>query len=116
MKPPARILFFVFITLVTLFGCENIQPSLDKTDLVPTDFETVNNLAHVTMSFSPRSISPTGGKITIKNDTQTDLVFGEPYLLEKKINNNWYEVPTIIEEYGFDDIGYELNKLTTSEW
>ena len=36
-------------------------------------------------------------------------------MLEKKIKGDWYQVPTIIDEYGFNDIGYDLTPSSEAQ-
>ncbi|WP_313757249.1 immunoglobulin-like domain-containing protein [Tissierella sp.] len=37
--------------------------------------------------------------------------------MEKKINETWYQVPVAINDnYGFEDIGHDLNSGDNREW
>ena len=42
------------------------------------------------------------------------------FWLKKEFQGNWYQVPIIIDQYGFNDIGYELppseNEEFTIDW
>ena len=48
----------------------------------------------------------TGATLVIKDNAKTHYTYGEWYKIEKKVNNEWYEVKPIIDDYGFDDIAY----------
>lgn len=86
-------------------------------DLKPTIYETVNNLEGVTMAVKEGTVSTTGLTLEFVSDTDKKCIYGEFFLLEKRINEKWYQVPITIEaEYGFNDIGYELNPGSRSEW
>ena len=36
--------------------------------------------------------------------------YGDWYKIEKEENGKWYDVETVIENYGFNDIGYLVNE------
>ena len=52
----------------------------------------------------------------IENNSDSQCIYSEDFLLEKKIKGKWYQVPVIIESYGFNDIGYELVSGEKGEW
>lgn len=54
-------------------------------------------------------ISSTGATVTIKDTNQKPYIYGEWYKLEKENDCQWFDVKTIIENYGFEDIGYVPN-------
>jgi len=89
----------------------------DADELKPTKYEVVNNLEGVNMSIKEGTISPTGLTLVLKNDSESQCIYGEFFILEKKLNEKWYEVPVIIEgDYGFRSIGYELSPGDSKEW
>lgn len=68
------------------------------------------------MSIVDESITPTGLTLYFENDTNTEFTYGQAYLLEMKIENEWYEVPIQTDEnYAFEDIGYVLPENGSAE-
>jgi len=89
----------------------------DMDDLKATEYETVNNLEGVTMTVKEGTVSSTGLTLTLENNSEKQCIYGEYFVLEKKLDGKWYEVPVAIEgNYGFDAIGYELNPGDRREW
>lgn len=56
-------------------------------------------------------ISLTGATIIIKDTNENPYTYGEWYKIEKEENGKWYDVETIIKNYGFNDIGYLVDKF-----
>lgn len=97
------------VALLLMVGCVN-------EDLQPTVYETVNNLVDVTMTVKEGTVSINGLTLILENNSDENYIYGEAYVLEKKIASDWYQVPILLDEYGFEDIGYLLDSLTKSEW
>jgi len=55
-------------------------------------------------------ISLTGATIVIKDTNENPYTYGDWYRLEKQVGGKWYEVNTIIDNFGFNAIGYLPNK------
>ncbi|AGL03494.1 immunoglobulin-like domain-containing protein [Desulfoscipio gibsoniae] len=123
------------ISLVFLTGCGNYgnsnssvgtentvtktasSQSAETTDWEPTTYETVNNFDGVTMIVKEGTSSSTSLTVYFENKSSSQCIYGEFFLLEKKINGNWYQVPVIIDgNYGFVDIGYNLTSGDNGEW
>lgn len=74
------------------------------------------------VSISISNISLTGATITIKDTNEKPYTYGEWYKLEKEVNGKWYEVKTIVDDYGFNLIAYlpdknnEINFEIDWEW
>ena len=72
------------------------------------------------MNIKEDSVSPTGLTVIFENNSDKQVVYSDDFLVEKEIEGNWYQVPIIIDEYGFRDIGYELlpseNEEFTIDW
>lgn len=116
MKRSYVSLFYLALTLM-IFGCTN---SSDNHSETPTDwkvssYEDVNDFAGVTMTVNAESVSPTGLTVVFENSSESQAIYGDFFELEKKIDKNWYQVPVAIDDYGFNDIGYELNPSETEE-
>lgn len=105
-----KVLLFVLTLLVSaLAACDNGNGvSTGTNDWESTQYDTVNNFDGVSMTVKEGSVSPTELTVILENNSDKQGIYGEYFLLEKEINGDWYQVPTIIDEYGFNDIGYEL--------
>ncbi len=135
MKKYFSLFICTAITLILLSGCGNYSdsnsaeepehiiktadliPSVETTDWEPTAYETVSNLLGVTMTVKEEMLSSTGLTVVFENKSDNQCIYGEYFLLEKKINDRWYQVPVVIDgNYGFNDIGYDLACDDTREW
>ncbi|WP_052345912.1 immunoglobulin-like domain-containing protein [Paucisalibacillus sp. EB02] len=111
-------LFFMAISLTLLSACDSGQTA-ETQDWEPTIYETVNNLDGVTMIVKGETVSSTGLTVTLENKTDKRCVYSEDFLLEKKIEGKWYQVPIIKgASYGFGEPGYELDSDSSnvSDW
>jgi len=68
----------------------------------------ITNVKNVSISIS--DISLTGATVTIKDTNKKPYVYGEWYRIEKEDNGEWFALETKIENYGFNDLGYEVDK------
>ncbi|MGI5901461.1 MAG: immunoglobulin-like domain-containing protein [Desulfitobacteriia bacterium] len=131
MKKYLYLSFCIVIALTFLSGCsgynnskiaegaenKNVHQSSETIDWEPTAYETVNNFAGVTMTVKKGTVSPSGLTVAFKNNSDKQCIYGEYFLLEKKINEKWYRVPVVIDgHYGFDTIGYDLASGKEGEW
>lgn len=120
------------ITLAFLAGCGNngntagtkntitetssSQPA-ETTDWEPTTYEKVNNLDGVTMTVKEGTASAASLTVVFENNSDNELIYGDYFWLEKKINGSWYQVPVVIDgNYEFNDIGYNLAPGDDGEW
>lgn len=62
-----------------------------------------------------QNVSSKGATYIINNETDNTHMYGEDYSLQFLKNNTWEEVPYIIENWGFKDIGYELRKKSFTQ-
>jgi len=111
-------LMFVITSLLLLVGCgsETNNPQDDEGSWKPTPYEHVNTFDGVTMEIQEGTVSATGLTLLFTNETDKEGIYGDPFTLEKKIDGSWFEIPVILEEYGFNDIGYNLPPNGESEW
>ncbi len=131
MKKYLYLLFCMVITLTFLSGCggydnsnttggtENINTyqSSETIDWEPTTYKIVNNFDGVAMAVKKGTVSSSGLTVAFENNSEKQCIYGEYFLLEKKINDKWYQVPVVIDgNYGFDGIGYELASGKEGEW
>lgn len=109
---------FVIVLLllgVIFSGCG--KEAAPPKNMNPTEHEKVNDLKGVTMTVKEGTVSPTGLTLVLENNSQKECIYSESFLLEEKSNDQWYQVPVVIEgDYGFDDIAYPLNLGDKGEW
>ena len=82
-------------------GCP-INSKNNESTYTPTEIKNV--------SISISDISLTGATIIIKDTNNNPYTYGEWYKLEKQVDGKWYDVKTIIENYGFNSIVYLPDK------
>lgn len=106
-----KIFIFAIMLLVSflLVACDNENSdSLETNDWETTQYDAVNNFDGVSMTVKEDSVSSVELTVIFENNSDKQGVYGEDFLLEKEIKGDWYQVPTIIDDYGFNEIGYEL--------
>lgn len=87
-----------------------LEKPLEGDDLKSSSYDKVNNLNGITMNIKKETLSYGGVILIFENNTNDDFIYGEHFIIEKKIDGKWYEVPVTIDgNYGFNDIGYELS-------
>ena len=89
-----RIVFL--FTLFILTGC--VEQPIPSTQIQQTQVE------NVTIQIS--DISPSGATLVITDTNPEPYVYGEWFKLQKEVNGGWQDVPTVIDNYGFHEIGY----------
>ena len=80
--------------------------------------ENKDNCGDTIVKMELSEVSPTGLTVIFTQDANNkirDLIYGEPYWLEKKIGDEWVEVPTVVENYGFHDLGFTISHDSPSE-
>lgn len=85
-------------------------------DLPITQYTITNNFENVSMAIKDNTVSPVELTLVLENNSDAHCIYGQYFIVEKNIEGAWYQVPTIIDNYGFDDIGYELLPDTSEEW
>ncbi|KAB8138059.1 hypothetical protein F9U64_06665 [Gracilibacillus oryzae] len=108
--------FFIAICITLLSACGSDQV-VETKDWDPTIYESVNNLDGVTMIVKEGTVSSTGLTVTFENTSDKRCIYSEDFLLEKKIEGTWYQVPFVPgTSYGFNEPGYELDSSNASDW
>ena len=117
----------VSLAMLGLFGCS----FEDTSHLEPTNYDSVNTLDGVSLHLvegSNYSVEPTNEDAPTPtslsyyyyNTSEKELTYGQVFVIEEKINGKWFQVPTVIEDYGFEDIGYiiqpQSDVVLTTEW
>ena len=54
-------------------------------------------------------VTDVGATVIIKDTNKEPYVYGEWYCIEKKSGDRWIKIPTVISEYGFNELGYLVN-------
>ena len=86
-------------------------------DLETTDNKVIDDFEGVSITVKDRTISSKGLILILENKSDKQIIYGEDFLLEQRIDGGWHKVPISIDgEYGFNDIGYELNPGEDGEW
>lgn len=102
----------LFIGTVLLSACVQTEPERES-----STFETVNTLVGLTASLEADTLSTTGAVINYTNQTEHELTYGEAYILEEKVDGDWYQVPYLDEDgVAFIEIAYILPPESASEW
>lgn len=78
MKKKIFSIIFCGILLLGLTGCKN---------------ERVDN--KVSLTIKEDTLAPIGVTLILKNESNTDYSYGEPYYIEQEIDGNWSKVQTI---------------------
>ena len=92
-----RIVFLFVLAILT--GCAE-QP-IPSTQIQQTQVE------NVTIQIS--DISPSGATLVITDTNPEPYVYGEWFKLQKEVNGQWQDVPPVVDNYGFHEIGYLPN-------
>ena len=100
--------------MVTLLcGCARLKSR--ETNI--TNDLVVDDYPYVSMSLT--EITPISATCVLKNDSDTDLLYGESYIVQEYIDGEWYyRKSASTDEYGhvitIPDIGYGLNSNSVS--
>ena len=133
MKKYIGLLACILAIGLIVSGCESSSGSLVKgtdspiikivqgqsaatTDWRTTQYEIFNNLDGVTMSVKEGTLSFSGLTVNFENTSDKQCTYGDYFFLEKKIDASWYQVPPLIDSYGFHSIGYDLAPGGEGEW
>lgn len=92
-----RIVFLFVLSI--LAGCAE-QP-IPSTQIQHTQVE------NVTIQIS--DISSSGATLVITDTNPEPYVYGEWFKLQKEVNGQWQDVPPVVDNYGFHEIGYLPN-------
>jgi len=111
LKKYLALTIVMLVCLTFLVGCSGKQAPKEEpvsVDWEPTQFEEVNNTEDITMAIEEGTVSPTGLVVTLTNNSDKQYLYSEYMWLEKKINQEWRQLPPVIENFGFKDIAYIL--------
>lgn len=103
MKKTLCMIPLLLIIVSIMAGCSNtVTTAKTKSAYVVTEVENVR------MSIS--NITPTGARLTIEDTNAPQNVYGQWFALETRSGSDWYGLQTIIENFGFNDLGYLPNE------
>lgn len=96
------------------------QLSLRKENWEKTQFETISNLTNVSMEIVEDSITPTGLTIVFENKSDKNIVFEDNFIIEARVEEDWYQLPMLISDYDFSSVGckmpYKQSKELSADW
>lgn len=84
------------VLVVFMVGCSNTKNESKMTTTNNTTTTATNSskaIATVTTEKSQYPVNVSEIKLTVKNNSKNKLYFGEDFSLEKKVNNDWSNVP-----------------------
>ena len=106
--------FIIFLfTLTILTGCVGQSAQ-------PTQTQQTTPVENVTIQIS--NISPTGATFILTDTNTEPYVYGEWYKIQHLTDGGWQDVPPVIDNYGFHEIGYlpndkgEVTFIINWEW
>jgi hypothetical protein len=83
----------------------------------PSTRVTVNDIEGVSMTIKEGTVTPTGLTVILENTAEKTYIYGEAYILEKKVEDTWYKLKYTYEgNFAFFLIGYNLGPGRMTEW
>lgn len=82
MKKCLCLLLFMVLSLTFASGC------VEKNDWEPTAYENMNNFDGVNITVKEETVSPAGLTVVIENNSDSQCIYSEDFLLEKKSRGN----------------------------
>ena len=107
MKKNIKIALIVIGSLLIILG---IIVLTTKTNSIAKEVNAYATSEVENVSATISDISLTGATITIKDTNEDKYTYEEWYVLQKVIDGKTYSIPTKVKDYGFNDIGYEVNE------
>ena len=107
MKKSIKITLIVIGILLIVLGIIVLVTRSDS-KLKEVNVYATSEVENVSATIS--DISLTGATITIKDTNEDKYTYEEWYVLQKVIDGKTYSIPTKVKDYGFNDIGYEVNE------
>lgn len=103
MKKAVLMVLLCGFIFLGMFGCNKYESSSkEASSYTVTDVENVDAAIY--------NVSPVSADVIIKDTNDSPYTYGEWYKIEKEENGKWYDVETVIDEYGFNSIGYLVNE------
>ena len=99
-------IFFSLVFAVLLSAC---APKVAET---PSAADMPDGIS---IKVDTESITPEGASFILFHPTEMNIQYGDAYKLQKLQDSQWEDIPTVIENYAFHTIAYELPKNTPVE-
>jgi Predicted transcriptional regulators len=112
----AWLVFAVFVILFNVMGSMGYIKNSGSVEVVSIESasEAYTDLP-IVMQIKEDTLSPTGASFVLHNGTNDDYGYGEAYILQRKIENEWEDVEIVMENYSFKGVGYILAAKQTDE-
>lgn len=75
----------------------------------------MEELDNISMTIKEGTLTKTGATIIITDLNSTTNIYGEFFRIDKKIDGKWQELQPIIDNYGFNSIGYFVDENNNLE-
>lgn len=83
-------------------------------DLAATDRQSVDTLEGISMEVTYATAK--GANLTVTNDTNLEINFGESYSLYTYVDGSWYEVGYLVDNWAVNAIAYNVPKGGSRSW
>lgn len=95
------ILMFLLTSLLTSCNTGPVQGANNAGTASPASVTEIENV-----SIRISEVSPIGGTVIIKDTNDPPYLYGSWFRLEKETDGIWQDVDPVIDNYGFDSVGY----------
>ncbi len=96
------------------------QEHLLEGNFEKTKLEDLSDLKDISMEVVEDSITPTGFKIVFENSSNKNIVFEDNFIIETRVEEEWYELPMLTNDYDFNDAAckmpYNQSKEISANW
>ena len=99
---------FVYIQEVCYLDTnrDNLTNILGEDNLIDNCSMKINDIDGLSMTIKEGTLSNSGVTIIITDISDKNNIYGEEYRIDKKINNEWISLEPIIDNYGWNSMGY----------
>lgn len=95
--------------IVEIFGIEVFNNVVENGDAIVDVVEDIPKIDDISMEIKEGTLTNKGATIIITDTSGLDNIYGEEYKIDKKVKGKWQELKPIIDNYGFDMIGYSVS-------
>lgn len=97
---------FYIVVCNTVDNNKDIYVSKYKDNLIDNCSMKINDIDGLSMTIKEGTLSNSGVTIIITDISDKNNIYGEEYRIDKKINNEWISLEPIIDNYGWNSMGY----------
>lgn len=95
---------------------ENIwESSGSGIDIRYEDIDEFLSKRPVIMQAKDGTATPSGVTLALENVTSNEYTYGEDYTVQRKTDYGWTDVVPVLDNYGFEAIGYVLSPMGSNE-